>query len=209
MALKYTSTVVFVGDGFPITAFDERKLFGGDLDTDQLRMGPVARYSYSSGTYQFEINRGRIDLKCTGSAIMPDEVVEAAETVASVIEPVRRVLRVSGFGMNCDTVLDRMPSGANGAIFCSQLFDPRVSDLVGASSFEAFGRFRFGYDTMRYDVRIEPHLDSEGEKLFVAVNGHQEVATTEGLRTKFEMVHDFRQYVAALHQRISESNGNA
>ena len=208
MPLKYTSTVVFVGGEFPITVFDERTLFSGDLDPDQLKMGRIARYSYSSGTYQFTIHPERIDLECTGPVIVPDEVVDAAGTIASTIEPVRQVVRVSGFGMNCDTVLDREPSGVNGTIFCSQLFDPRINQLVGASSIEAFSRFRFRHDTMRYDVRIEPHIDSRGEKLFVAVNGHQEIATTEELSTKLERVHDFRTYVAALHQRISESNRN-
>lgn len=208
MALNYTSTVVFVGGEFPVTVFDERTLFNGDLDPDQLRMGPIARYSYSSGTYQFTINRERIDLECTGPDIVPNEIVNAAETIASAIEPVRQVVRVSGFGMNCNAVLDQELPGVNGATFCSQLFDLRVHQLVGASSIEAFGRFRFRYDTMRYDVRIEPHLDSGGEKLFVAVNGHQEVATTEGLSKKLEKVRDFRAYVAALHQRIVEGNRN-
>lgn len=208
MALKYTSTVVFVGGEFPIAVFDERTLFGGDLDSDQLRMGPVARYSYSSGTYQFTINRERIDLECTGPDIVPDEVVDAAETIANTIEPVRQIVRVSGFGMNCNAILDQELCGVNGTMFCSQLFEPWIHQLVGASSIEAFGRFRFRDDAMRYDVRLEPHLDSEGEKLFVAVNGHQEVATTEGLSKKLEKVHDFRTYIAALHQRIVESNRN-
>ena len=208
MALKYTSTVVFVGGEFPITVFDERTLFSGDLDPDQLKMGRIARYSYSSGTYQFTIHPERIDLECTGPVIVPDEVVDAAGTIANAIEPVRQVVRVSGLGMNCDAILDQELSGVNGAIFCSQLFDPRIHQLVGASSIEVFGRFRFRYDTMRYDVRLEPHLDSGGEKLFVAVNGHQEVATTEGLSKKLEKVHDFRTYVTALHQRIAASNRN-
>ena len=208
MALNYTSTAVFVGGEFPVTAFDERTLFSGALDPDQLRVGPIARYSYSSGTYHFRIYPKRIDLKCTGPDIVPDEVVDAAETIANAIEPIRQVVRVSGFGMNCDAVLDQELSGLNGATFCSRLFDSRIHQLVGASSIEAFGRFRFRYDTMRYDVRIEPHLDSGGEKLSVAVNGHQEVATTEGLSKKLEKVHDFRTYVAALHQRIVESNRN-
>lgn len=208
MALNYTSTAVFVGGEFPVTAFDERTLFSGALDPDQLRVGPIARYSYSSGTYHFRIYPKRIDLKCTGPDIVPDEVVDAAETIANAIEPIRQVVRVSGFGMNCDAVLDQELSGVNGATFCSQLFDPWIHQLVGASSIEAFGRFRFRYDTMRYDVRIEPHLDSRGEKLSVAVNGHQEVATTESLSKKLEKVHDFRTYVAALHQRIAEGNRN-
>ena len=170
MPLKYTSTVVFAGGEFPITVFDERTLFSGDLDPDQLRMGRIARYSYSSGTYQFTIHPERIDLECIGPVIVPDEVVDAAETIANAIEPVRQVVRVSGFGMNCNAILDQEPSDVSGTIFCSQLFDPRIHQLVGASSIEAFGRFRFICDTMRYDVRIEPHLDSGGEKLFVAAH---------------------------------------
>ena len=79
MALKYTSTVVFVGSEFPITVFNERTLFSGDLDPDQLKIGRIARYSYSSGTYQFTIHPERIDLECTGPVIVPDEVVDAAE----------------------------------------------------------------------------------------------------------------------------------
>ena len=63
--------------------------------------------------------------------------------------------------MNCDAILDQELSGVSGAIFSSRLFDLRIHQLVGASSIEAFGRFRFRHDTTRYDVRLEPHVSAK------------------------------------------------
>ena len=206
MALSHQNSLVFVGGEFPVEMFDERAVFNGDLDRGaQVRMGPMGQFSYSAGTYRFEIAPPRIDLKHQGAGIIPDVLVEAANTVATVIEPARRAVLVSGFGMNCDTVFDRESIGTNGREFCSRLIHEQFSNLVGTTSGEAMARIRFDEGGVRYEVRIEPHGNSRGENLFVAVNGHQMVSSDERLDSKFESdrLQAFRDYVLGLHQRIT------
>ena len=211
--MKHASSLVFVGGEFPLTMFDERELFEGKIDPDQLKMGPIGQFSYSSGMYRFEVAPNRIDLKCVSSHIVvPNEIVDAAMTIVNMLEPVRRAIRISGFGMNCNTIIDQQSCGMGGVDFCSQLFQSQVFDLVGASSadiIDTSGQVRFVRDDVQYRVQIEPHLNSGGENLFVAVNGHQKVELTEQLDKKLNKVGAFRDYIESLHQRIINNPGGA
>ena len=205
----HTSSLVFVGGEFPLTMFDERELFEGKLDPNQLKMGAFGQFSYSSGMYQFEIAPNRIGLKCTSPNIVPDEVVAAARAIINMLEPMRRAIRVSGLGMNCDTIIDQQSCGMRGVDFCSQLFGSQVFHLVGASPTDTIGtsgQIHFASDDVRYHVRIEPHFNSGGENLYVAVNGHQKVEMTEQLDTKLNKVGAFRAYIESLHQRITNKS---
>ena len=205
MAQTYMSSLVFVGGEFPLGMFDERALFDGHLDPDQLKAGPIGQFSYSSGLYRFNVTPERIDLACQSTIILPQAVVDSARIIAGMIEPARGAVRISGFGMNCDTAFDQQYCGMSGASFCSRLFDPRMSILVDASSIDAFGRARFRKGELLYDVRIEPEVNSGGENLYVAVNGHQDVKPGERLEVKMNHMGDFREYVTAFHRRIADS----
>ena len=209
MALIHTSSLVFVGGPFSLSMFDERELFGGDLDSDQVvKIGPFGLFVYSSGKHRFEVRPDRVSLTCVDSSIVPQEVVEAANTVANRIEPVRQVIRILGIGVNCDTIFSKEFCGMNGLDFCSRLISPQLADLVGGDSMEAIGRIRFASDAgLRYDVRIEPHTNSGGENLLVAVNGHQDVNAGEILGSKLNKAGVFTDYVTKLHDRISISKG--
>ena len=207
MALSHKNSLVFVGGEFPVEAFDERSIFGGALDRGaQVKTGPVGQFSYASGTYQFEVTPPRIDLKHQGEGVIPSALVEAANTVAAVIEPARGFVHVSGFGINCDTVFDRKSIGTSGQDFCFHLINDRLTRLVDSASGEITARIRFEQDDVRYDVRIEPVENSDGENLFVAVNCHQSVQSGERLASKFEAarLQTFRDYVSGLHRRITD-----
>ena len=207
MILHYINSLVFVGGQFQPTMFDERELFGGELDSEtQLKIGPVGQFGYSGGKYQFSVNPERIDLKCNTPDILPDNLISAAEIVVNMLEPTRRLARVSGFGMNCDTVFNQQQIGKTGVAFCLNLINPQVKELVGAPSISAFERIRFKANAMDFDVRIEPHIDSNGDDLVVAVNGHQEVSLEDSLDSKLAKVGDFRAYVSAFHQRITAAD---
>ena len=205
MAQTYMSSLVFVGGEFPLAMFDERALFDGHLDPDQLKAGPIGQFSYSSGLYRFNVTPERIDLACQSTLLLPQAVVDAARIIADVIEPARGAVRISGFGMNCNTVFDQQYCGMSGASFCSRLFDSRMSVLVGASPIDAFGRARFRKGEVLYDVRIEPEVNSGGEDLYIAINGHQDVKLEERLEMKMNHIGDFRAYVMAFHRRIADS----
>ncbi len=205
MAQTYMSSLVFVGGEFPLAMFDERALFDSHLDTDQLKAGPIGRFSYSSGLYRFNVTPGRIDLICQNTDILPQAVVDSAKIIAEVIEPARGAVRVSGVGMNCDTVFNQQYCGMKGVSFCSRMFDPRIADLVGAPPIDTRAGVRFRKDEVLYDVRIEPEANSSGENLYIAVNGHQEVKPNDRLEMKMNHIGDFRAYVLALHQRIADS----
>lgn len=209
MLLTHATSMVFVGGEFPPAMFDERELFGGVLDPDQVKLGPIGRFSYSSGKFGFEIRPDRIDLKSVGSDILPDELVGAARMIVHKIEPTRAAVHVSGIGMNCDTAFKRQMIGERGADFCLNLFSKKMNDLVQFSEIFAFARTRFRKGDIMYSIRIEPHVDSEGEDLFVGVNGHRDVQAEEKVDVIFDEISTFRRYVTSLHRRIMEDEGDS
>ena len=211
MANTRMSSIVFVGGQFSAEMFDERALFDGGLDqAGQIKVGPIGQFNYLSGTYRFEVTPPRIDLKHNGSCIIPDALVEAADAVSDIIQPVLKAVTVTGFGMNCDTVYARTSIGVSGVDFCSRLVSARLAELVGEASGEATARVRFGDEVVQYDVRFEPYAASGGENLLVAVNGHQAVSSNDDLRAKSrrDLVQRFREYIRALESRIVDTGGS-
>ena len=210
MAITRISSLVFVGGQFPLEMFEERDLFDGKLDRGgQVKIGPIGQFSYLSGTYRFEITPPRIDLKYNGESILPVPLVNSAKVVAGIIQQARGAVPVSGFGMNCDTVFDRVSTGVSGVEFCSRLVNRRLAELARGPSTEAMVKVRFSNDAMRYEVRFEPQAESRGENLLVAVNGHQAISSSEDLQHKLQIgrLQAFRDYVKALEHRILEVGG--
>ena len=202
VTLSHISTLVFVGT-FPDNMFDERDLFEGRIDPGYVRAGPIIQCSYASGEYQFRVTPDRVDLMARGSDIVSEALVEAAQLIVGQIDAAGRVAPVSGFGMNCDTTFPRHLIGAAGTDYCASLLAPRVRTIVGEESFNPMARVQFSRGPFRYDVRIEPHVQSRGENLYVAVNGHQAVGQGDLLVSKFEPTDTFRSFVKELHQRIT------
>ena len=206
-AQTHLNSLVFVGEQFSISMFDERALFDGKLDPDQLKMGPIGMFSYSSRTCQFGVMPERIDLRCHDEAIMPDRLIMAGRSMIAQLQSIGQKISiaVSGFGMNCDTVLDRKFCGISGSEFCRTLADPSVRTLAGVSSLEVLQHVRFIRNEIRYMARIEPDDASSGQNLFLAINGHQHIESSEELHTKLEKVEDFKAYVAGFHRRTADS----
>ena len=206
MEMIHTTSLVFVGGQFSPAMFDERAVFNVRLDPDQVRIGQqIGQFTYSSGKYHFQVTPERIDLKCAGPTIIPDELVKAGERIVQEIEPARKALQVSGVGMNCDTIFDQQVPNITGKIVCSRLVSPSAYNLVGSSSVDSLLQMRFKEDVMSFSVRIEPHFSSRSQNLYVAINGHQNVGLEEQLNTKLNQVGIFRAYIEALHQRITRT----
>ena len=203
MAQVHLCSVVFVGGDIPPTTFDERALFGGRLDPEQVKVGPIAQFGYASNRYRFEIAPGRIDIKeTTASNILSDELMEAAHTVAEMLKPIRRAIPVTGVGMNCDSVFSSRAIGTKGTNFCSRLMHTDASAFFDVQLIQPFVCARFLHTALTFDVRVEPHLPSQGENLYVAVNGHSDIAG-EPLDRALTQASGFREYACGLHQRIN------
>lgn len=206
MAITHLSSLVFVGGEFSAVMFDERALFDGNLDRGgQVKVGPIGQFSYLAGTRRFEVTPPRIDIKSTASEVMPENLVKSASVVAGVLQPALGPIVVNGFGMNCDTVLDKASMGITGVDFCSRLVNhDRLAELVDKTLIGTTTRMIFHDGAFRYDIRFEPEAASEGENMFVAINGHQAVSSGETLHSKFKtgQVQAFRGCVQALMKRI-------
>ena len=201
----HTSSFVFVGGQFPLTLFDERQLFNGQLDDEQTKVGQVAQFSYQSGKCRFELTPVRVDLKYTDCSILPPPLVGASEYIAAELESVRRALRVSGVGINCDTVFERSTLSMSGDSFCSKLLTPMVMQLTQTPELQSLPRVRFSWDTVIYDIRIEPHTESQGQNLFVSINGHQNVQD-EPLAVILNRADSVRAYIDHFHQRVLQAS---
>ena len=75
-------------------------------------------------------------------------------------------------GMNCGAVIGRNAIGNSGVEYCADLVSQRMTVLVGAADIHSTCRVVFTEASLRYEVRFEPHANSQGEHLFAAVNGH-------------------------------------
>ena len=209
MTLLHSSSLVFVGK-FPEDIFDERELFDGRLDPGgRMRVGPVMQCSYAGGMYQFRITPDRIDLVANSSDIVPDTLVNAARFISEELESARRAVQISGFGMNSETIFDRNLVGKSGLSYCLNLAASQIATLIDSEPANSLTRVQFVREPIRYEVRIEPHFQSNGENLFVAVNGHQEVNIKDSLDAKFQHIDAFRHYVEEFHRRIVKTEGSA
>ena len=202
-AVLHVSSFVFVGN-FPENMFDERELFDGRIDLGgRLHAGPVLQCAYAGGVYQFQAVPDRIDLRANTPNIMPDTLIEAGQFIAKQLDDVKRAVKVSGFGMNCDTIFDQHLIRAKGRDYCFNLLARhKMRAIVDSEITNPLSRVQFIKGAMRYDVRIEPHFQSEGNNLFVAVNGHQNISAQDSLGERLQYTDAFREYVEGLHRRV-------
>ena len=203
VAVLYVSSFVFVGN-FPENMFDERELFGGRIDPGgRIHAGPVLQCAYAGGVYQFHAVPDRIDLRANTPNIMPETLVEAVQFIVKQLDPLRRAVNISGFGMNCDTTIDQHLIRARGRDYCFNLLARnKIRAIVDTEITNSLTRVQFVKDAVHYNVRIEPHFQSDGNNLFVAVNGHQNINAQDSLGEKLQHTDAFKEYVEGLHRRI-------
>lgn len=202
MTLSHLSSVVFAGK-FPDDMFDERDLFDGQIDRGQrVHTNSFIHCTYASGKYQFRSVPERIDVLASDSEVIPQPLAETVRFVAKEIDAVRRAVSVLGIGMNCDTIFPRHLISESGARYCASLIASQVNGLVGAESASTMVRARFNMGSIEYEIRIEPHFQSEGENLYVAVNGYQALGQADLLESALEHTDAFREYVKDFHRRV-------
>ena len=189
--------------------FDEREFCNGfgPLEDDQIKAGPIGRFRYSRGLYEFLVAPDRIDVQCRQPDNLPEVLTVAARKVIARLEPARSVVPVSGIGFNCDVVFGTREIRIDGQTWCRSLTDtPRTRGLF-PHSFASVVTFSFQSNGVRYAVRHEPDGQSQGENLLVAINGHQDLAATDSLEEGLRAVEKVRSQVAELHDRLRSSQG--
>ena len=207
------SSFVFLGGQFAASMFNERDFERGfgPLEENQIKAGPVGRFSYSRGKYDFWVAPDRIDLRCQDEAPLPETLINAAQSVAERLEPARPAISVSAIGINCDTVFQAQEIGQDGTSFCRSLTDTNPSRrLVELPSTTPIVVFAFPDGAVRYQVRLEPEpRQSQGQDLVVAINGHQDVTTSDPLGNKLHAVEEVRNRVRELHGRLRLLQGES
>ena len=228
MPESINSSFVFVGGEFAASIFDERSLAEhmGTLDSqNQIKVGPIGQFSYDSGRFHFLTTPDRVSISstfdrsylskfdpngsepdvCRNPAIIPERLLAATKAVVRLLEQ-RGTVRVSGVGINCETVFDQQEINQSGIEFCdSNLINPRSKDLIASESVTASSsRFNFEREKIRFEVRIEPHSASRGQNLFTAVNAHQDVDEGENLVDKIaaSVVDEVKDYLAEFYKKI-------
>ncbi len=208
MPTEILSSVVFVGSEFKAALFDERDLCDGfgPLDKEPIRAGPIGRFSYSSGKYEFWIAPDRIDIRCREMDLIPQRLLDVTtHHVISVLEPIKKAIPISGIGINCDTIFNPRDIGQEGEQFCRTLTNTSLSQgLLPEQTFDSAVIFAFLKGDLSYNIRIEPVKNSQGRNLFFAVNGHQNVVVTDLLEEKLKMAAMIREETRKLHDRLRQ-----
>ena len=213
MPKRTINALVFVGREFSASMFDESLLCQdfGQLDKEPIKAGPIGRFSYSRGKYEFMIAPDRVDIRCSEqSAILPDKFISGGRRLAEVVERVRKVAPVTGFGINCDaSFYSQEIDNRRGDEFCQRLMDTPLSQHILAEhpGFKPTAIFIFVSGAIRYTVRIEPEAATTGRDLFLAINAHQNVTIDDNLNDQMNAVNDVIAKVRHLHGQIISSQG--
>ena len=211
MPKRIINTLVFVGGDFSASMFEERDLCEvfGPLERDQIKAGPIGRFSYSKGQYEFWIAPDRIDIRCHDRTILPNEIIAVARKVAGELEPMRKAVPISAVGINCDAIFYSQEIDREGSEFCRALTETPLSQHLLTEQRESLSvvTFTFPSDTVQYNIRLEPERGSRGRDLFVAINGHQDVTSGDRLEGKLEVVDEVGKQVRHFHHQITSSKG--
>ena len=126
------SSFVLIGGQFAAAMFNERDFCDefGSLEKDQIKAGPIGRFSYSAEKYGFQVVPDRIDIRCRDEDVLPEALIAAAQRVVERLEPARPAISVSAVGINCDTVFQTQEIGQDGVSFCRSLTDASLSQKI-------------------------------------------------------------------------------
>ena len=195
------NTVVVVGDRFDPAMVPPEQFFGGAMDPGRIMIGPVAQFGYDSGRCKFSLNPSRIDLSVQSQEVMPEKLWSAAETLLHTLEKIRTAVNITGLGVNCDTAIPTTTkTGHDISNFLANL--DLLKGVSGASSLQVSTVSKYILGPVGYTLRFEPETQSNGQNLFVAVNGHQEVDSSSTLMGKLKEFASFCKHVQDLHGNI-------
>lgn len=205
----FESTVVFVGENFHRLMFDEGELFRSERDyREDVVSGPLAQFSYGSGTYRLSVVPDRVAVVHKADAMLSDDLYRATASVAESIRAHQQPHEVQALGMNVEARLTQVGKGLSGTNFCRGLTDSATLERLTDARFgEGFIRLVYYREGVRYTVRVEPDQASAGANLFIHVNAHQNVTGQEDLRPRIALMEHVRAYLMALYRRIEAGFG--
>ncbi len=205
MPAMHLTTIVFVGSRFHAGMFDERELCSslGEIEVmNTERKQESGRYSYSGGKYQFTVSSEQLTL--TGPQIFPEEVVEATRTIIARLTKYSPLPVVASVGLNCDSIFEQEELSLSGIDFCNMLnsqsdVERLFGETIPLANSMTSTNFYFKADSVQYNLRIEPHLGTQGKNLFFAMNASQDMVEQQGIIECLEVLDGVRQYTKALH----------
>ena len=204
------SSVVIIGDNLSPVMVDRSAVFGGEIDRDSLTVaGAFLHCTYDHGQFSVSVVPNRLDFRVHESdEVMPHELVEAASQILDVLDQNISGVVISGVAMNHDRIT---PMGSesgtqSGSEFWRSSFqDGLISQITGEapSTIWPSSVLRWWHDSIGISLRIEPERASEGQNLFVAVNGYQEINEQTSLRSALSRIGEFKLAAENIHERIS------
>ena len=199
-----TSTIVLVGVGFDRQLFDEHALFPEPMGRDYVAFSQIGQYAYGANTYRFAVMPDRIVLQHNADAILSDELNAAADHVGQALQSRSQGHGVTALGFNLEAVFPQADGGGSGEEYCNRLCNSdQIRKAIGSEFHEAQCRVVVVSGGVRYTLRIEPHLASNGANLFVSVNGHQDIGPADDLRSKLSKAGSAREYIESVCSSVS------
>ena len=172
------SSVVFVGGGgFKPSLLDFSEFFDGQQDSDVAlhELGGFAQVFYSSKRYEISMAPDRLDLKChnENAVGIVEPLIRTAHQVCNVLQPLNAVLSVTALGLNNDFQVES-PAKTGLDLFSELVNVEALRQLVPFKQLSPSNSLRVVgiVEQMRIAVTFEPHVQSEGDHLYVRVNGH-------------------------------------
>ena len=212
--LFHHSSLAITGERFSPTIFDERALFSGEPEPDStLQYGPekMAEFSYRGKAQLFSCNGERVDLRSSGSDdfdIFPADLIDSARQVINSIEAVRKAVRLKYVTWGCSFVFPPVGNAMLGKDLCLGLAqETRLNDLFGMVPDFFSAHMRAELDNQSFEIVVEPHFETKGRSLFLAVNGTQSVFDPEPLVDKMKGFITVKEkslaYAQQLHTEMS------
>ncbi len=199
--LEARSSVVFEGGEFARPNFDERQLFGGELDRERTAFSATIGHFYYPSGARFLVGPDRVSLDAQGT--WPDELQDAASRLEGMFEalPSHNVRAVT---LNFDAVFRQQVEGAAGLDFCKELVDvDALNAVLGEKLRYALPRAILLRGGRQYEVSLEPHFRSGGANVFLNVRVRQDVEPTDDLSTTLGGIPEVRTYLTQLCARVT------
>ena len=192
------ASVVIVGHGFKPDMIQYKGLFGDPANVvSTIEAGTFVYCKFAENSYSYSCEPGRIAISAhSASDFMPNELIEAANTVARDLDQVRAQITVSAIGLNFDGTTEsiRNTDSHSGSTLCRSMFREEVIASitnVDASSVLTKATFSWMKNGLRFTIRCEPEEKSKGSNLIIATNaqimidGHDTLHSVMGYTSLF------------------------
>ena len=207
MNFEQNSGIVFVGE-FPSVFIDERELFGGRVDRESsTRLRQTLQCTFAGGQHELSANTGQISVTSLSNTTMPGDLIESAELIATKIDALAPVVKISGIGFINNGFIKQNVLGKRGADFCEELFTEKVVRIAGGGKILSLCAISYDIGAFRYNIRIEPYFASEGDDLYFGAHGHQNFKSGDSLTDKLSNLQEFVEHMQEFLLRIVEEAG--